>query len=64
VEYDFRRSPVLKVPGDWNSQAERFFLYEGTMWYYTTFEIDPDPDRHYRLHFGADGRIAGCVPES
>ena len=53
VEYDFRRSPVLAVPGDWNSQAERFFLYEGAMWYYTTFELDPDPDRHYRVHFGA-----------
>lgn len=58
VEYDFKRSPVLSVPGDWNSQSERFFLYEGTMWYYTTFKLDPEPDRHYRLHFGAANYMA------
>ncbi len=53
VEYDFRQSPVLAVPGDWNSQAERWFLYEGVMWYYKRFELTPDRERHYRLHFGA-----------
>src|ERR1700750_821915 len=30
VEYDFDRSPVLNVPGDWNSQWEKLFYYEST----------------------------------
>jgi hypothetical protein len=25
IEYDFRRSQLLNVPGDWNSQDERYF---------------------------------------
>src|SRR4029079_8427866 len=29
VEYDFDASPTLMVPGDWNSQDERLFYYEG-----------------------------------
>src|SRR3954468_3317555 len=33
VEYDFDTSATLKVPGDWNSQAERLLFYEGTVWY-------------------------------
>ncbi len=33
-EYDFANSPVLKVPGDWNTQIPELFWYEGTMWYY------------------------------
>ena len=32
VEYDFDRAPTMKVPGDWNSQAEKLQLYEGTVW--------------------------------
>jgi beta-glucuronidase len=53
VEYDFRRSQSLDVPGDWNSQDERFFFYEGTMWYFRSFELAPRNDRRYLLHFGA-----------
>lgn len=53
VEYDFRRSQSLTVPGDWNSQDERYFLYEGTMWYFRAFELAPRTDRRYLLYFGA-----------
>mgnify|MGYP000439325476 CR=1 FL=1 len=53
VEYDFRTSPVVPVPGDWNSQDERYFFYEGTVWYYRAFEAAARDGRHYVLHFGA-----------
>jgi beta-glucuronidase len=53
VEYDFDRAPTMKVPGDWNSQAEKLQLYEGTVWLHQVFEADPKPGRHYMLHFGA-----------
>lgn len=53
IEYDFRTSPTLRVPGDWNSQSERYFLYEGTMWYYRAFNLEPQAERDYILHFGA-----------
>jgi beta-glucuronidase len=33
VEYDFDDSPTLQVPGDWNTQVERFHYYEGSMWF-------------------------------
>jgi len=53
VEYDFERAPTMKVPGDWNSQAEKLQLYEGTVWLRQRFEADPKPGRHYVLSFGA-----------
>ncbi|VXB64589.1 glycoside hydrolase family 2 protein [Massilia sp. 9I] len=53
VEYDFERAPTMKIPGDWNSQAEKLQLYEGTVWLRQVFEADPKPGRHYVLYFGA-----------
>ena len=41
VEYDFDRAPTMKVPGDWNSQAEKLQLYEGTVWLRQVFQADP-----------------------
>ena len=32
VEYDFDKSESLRVPGDWNSQRDKFFFYEGSIW--------------------------------
>ena len=29
IEYDFDAAPTLQVPGDWNSQSERLYYYEG-----------------------------------
>ena len=33
IEYNFDSGCSLHVPGDWNSQDEKLFLYEGTIWY-------------------------------
>jgi beta-glucuronidase len=54
LEYDFDRSPVLNVPGDWNSQAERLFYYEGSVWYRRRFDCRPAAaDHRLFLYFGA-----------
>lgn len=54
VEYDFDTSPVLSVPGDWNSQDDKLFWYEGTVWYRTTFDAPGGPAKSRQfLHFGA-----------
>jgi len=54
VEYDFDASPTLMVPGDWNSQDDKLFWYEGTVWYRTRFDFTASPgmERQF-LHFGA-----------
>ena len=39
IEYDFDKAPTLTVPGDWNSQSERLYLYEGSVWYRRVVEI-------------------------
>jgi beta-glucuronidase len=38
VEYDFDKSDNIIVPRDWNSQKEKLFYYEGTVWYYKKFD--------------------------
>lgn len=54
VEYDFDAAPTLLVPGDWNSQKENLFYYEGTLWYKKSFDIpNYDASKRYFLHFGA-----------
>ena len=53
VEYDFAKSQKLDVPGDWNTQDEKLFLYEGTLWYHRDFDISKKVDQQYLLHFGA-----------
>ena len=53
VEYDFSGSQKLTVPGDWNSQDDRLFLYEGTLWYQKDFTLDKKPGKRYILYFGA-----------
>ncbi len=51
VEYDFATSPVLQVPGDWNSQHENLFFYEGMLWYQKDFTYAPKPGMRTFLHF-------------
>lgn len=54
VEYDFDKSDNILVPRDWNSQKEKLFYYEGTIWYYKNFDY-PAPavgSRQY-IYFGA-----------
>ncbi len=40
VEYDFDNVDSLNVPGDWNTQKERLYYYEGTVWYKKSFDYD------------------------
>jgi len=54
IEYDFDKSPVLQVPGDWNTQDPKFYYYEGTIWYRKKFDAPELPDgRRVILYFGA-----------
>ena len=53
VEYDFSKSPTLKVPGDWNSQADRLFYYEGPLWYQRDFDYKVVAGHKTFLHVGA-----------
>jgi len=53
VEYDFSKSPTLKVPGDWNTQREALFNYEGVMWYQRDFDYQPREHHRVFFHIGA-----------
>jgi beta-glucuronidase len=53
VEYDFAKSPTLKVPGDWNTQRPQLFYYEGLVWYQRDFDYQPQAHRRTFLHIGA-----------
>ena len=53
IEYNFDLAPTMNVPGDWNSQAEKLQLYEGTIWLRQKFVADPAKDKKYVLYFGA-----------
>ena len=53
IEYDFDTSGQLDVPGDWNSQRESLFFYEGTVWYRQTFDCQSKPGTRLFLYFGA-----------
>ena len=53
IEYDFDAGYSHQIPGDWNTQDERLFLYEGTVWYKRAFDYQPKPNTRTFLHFGA-----------
>lgn len=53
VEYDFDAAEKMKVPGDWNTQGDKFYYFEGTIWFRRVFEADPQPGKRYFIHFGA-----------
>lgn len=40
VEFAWNDANTLRVPGDWNTQDERLFFYEGTVWYRKTFRLE------------------------
>ena len=52
-EYDFAKSPTIQVPGDWNSQKESLYYYEGLLWYERDFDYHPKAHTHIFLHIGA-----------
>ncbi len=53
IEYDFDKAPAMQVPGDWNTQDERLFFYEGTVWLKRSFQYHQPTDRRTLLYFGA-----------
>lgn len=68
IEYDFDRAESLYVPGDWNTQKEKLYFYEGSIWYRKLFSLTPAEGKRYFLYFGAanydavvgiNGRVIG-----
>ena len=54
VEYNFNTSPTLLVPGDWNTQDEKLFYYEGSIWYRKTFDYTKSKENNrVYVYFGA-----------
>ena len=58
IEYDFDKSATLKVPGDWNTQTDQLFFYEGTVWYKKSFDYQRRPDTRLFVYFGAANYFA------
>src|SRR6266404_2673554 len=53
LEYDFDKSDVLDVPGDWNTQKKDLFFYEGPVWYERPFTYHQRERTRVFIHFGA-----------
>ena len=53
IEYDFDKSPTMHIPGDWNTQDERLFFYEGTVWFKKNFQVKKEENVRHLLYFGA-----------
>ncbi|MBO4447582.1 MAG: beta-glucuronidase [Bacteroidales bacterium] len=58
VEYGFNRADDIAVPGDWNTQFEKLYYYEGKVWYQLRFQASPRPDKRYFIYFGAVNHTA------
>jgi beta-glucuronidase len=58
IEYDFDKSAMLKVPGDWNTQSDQLFFYEGTIWYKKSFDYQRQPGTRLFVYFGAANYLA------
>ena len=58
IEYDFDKSGSLKVPGDWNTQSDQLFFYEGTVWYKKSFDYQRRENTRLFVYFGAANYFA------
>lgn len=58
VEYDFDRAQTLSVPGDWNTQDDKLFYYEGSIWYKRDFNYSKKTGKKVFLYFGAVNYLA------
>ncbi|MBR5700494.1 MAG: beta-glucuronidase [Bacteroidales bacterium] len=58
IEYDFSAAPTLAVPGDWNTQSEKLYYYEGSVWYRRTIKIPGQAGNDGKVA-GNDGKVAG-----
>jgi beta-glucuronidase len=53
VEYSFDASPLMNVPGDWNTQRENLMFYEGPVWYRREFIYQKRANTRIFVYFGA-----------
>lgn len=53
IEYDFDASKGILVPGDWNTQMQELYYYEGTVWYRRKFEFSPKDGTKSFVYFDA-----------
>ncbi len=53
IEYDFDTAYQINVPGDWNTQMEKLYYYEGTIWYKKSFNYTKGKEEIVKLYFGA-----------
>ena len=55
IEYDFDKSPTMRIPSDWNTQDKRLFFYEGTVWFKKSIVIKKSDYATSKalLYFGA-----------
>lgn len=53
IEYNFDEGYELQVPGDWNTQMDKLYYYEGTVWYKRSFDHEIKDDKRVFVHFGA-----------
>jgi beta-glucuronidase len=53
IEYDFDTDMEIMVPGDWNTQDDKLYYYEGTVWYKKSFDFEKGKDELTYVYFGA-----------
>jgi len=58
IVYDFDSSGSLNVPGDWNTQTDQLFFYEGTVWYKKSFDYARKPNTRVFVYFGGANYLA------
>ena len=58
VEYSFDGGPMLKVPGDFNSQLPELTYLESIVWYKKVFQYKSNTKKRLFLHFGAVNYLA------
>ncbi len=57
-EFNFDSAMKLNVPGDWNTQDDKLFWYEGSVWYEKSFDHLAQPGKEYMLYFDAVNYLA------
>lgn len=53
IEYNFDEGYQLNVPGDWNTQMDKLYYYEGTVWYKRSFDYNLTAGKRVFVYFGA-----------
>ena len=53
IEYNFDSDYQLQVPGDWNTQMDKLYFYEGTVWYKKSFDFVKSGEEVVYLYFEA-----------